>query len=87
MNPTQQIKNQKGQVAIEYILLTVVMVGIFLTARNALLSNNTLANFVQKPWELVAGMIETGVWGDPKKARADHPGMLRRHISFLGDEE
>lgn len=81
------IKNQSGQVAVEYILLSVIFVGIFLGARNILVSSNTLGNFVQKPWALVAGMIETGVWGDPKKVRADHPGMVRRHTSFKGDNE
>jgi hypothetical protein len=79
------IKNQRGQVAVEYILLTIVMVGIFLSARGILLSNNTISDFVQKPWQLVAGMIETGVWGDPQKTRADHPSHLRRHNSFYGD--
>ena len=87
MKFSSQIKNQRGQVAIEYILLSIVMVGIFLGARNILLSNNTLANFVQKPWELVAGMIETGVWGDPKKVRGQHPGLIRRHISFKGEKD
>lgn len=85
MKFSHHIKNQSGQVTIEYILISVVLIGIFLSARNILLSNNTLANFVQKPWELVAGMIETGVWGDPKKVRPMHPGILARHNSFKGD--
>lgn len=79
------LKNQKGQVAVEYILLTVVLVGGFLAARNAMVSNNTLGNFIQKPWQVVAGMIETGVWGDVKKVRTQHPGSLQRHNSFKGD--
>lgn len=85
MKLSQHIKNQNGQVAIEYILISIVLVGIFLSARNILLSNNTLGSFVQKPWELVAGMIETGVWGDPKTVRHQHPGVLARHNSFKGD--
>lgn len=85
MKFSQHIKNQSGQVAIEYILISVVLIGIFLSARNILLSNNTLGSFVQKPWQLVAGMIETGVWDDPKIARSKHPGFVYRHNSFRGD--
>lgn len=81
------LKNQSGQVAIEYILLMVVVLGAFLAARDALLSSNAIANFVQKPWQLVAGMIEVGVWGEPKKVRAQHPGLILRHNSFKGDPE
>lgn len=81
------IKNQRGQVAVEYILLVVVMVGAFLAARNVLLQSNAVANFVQKPWQLVAGMIEVGVWGEPKKVRSMHPGQIGRHNSFKGDPE
>lgn len=85
MKPFKPISNQRGQIAIEYILLSVIMVGIFLGARSILISNNTLASFVQKPWALVSGMIETGVWGEPRKVRAMHPGALARHNSFKGD--
>ena len=83
----KMISNQRGQVAVEYILISVVLVGIFLSVRNILISNNTLGNFIQKPWTLVAGMIETGVWEDPKKARPKHPGTIARHISFKGDKD
>lgn len=87
INQINPIKNQRGQVAIEYILITVVLAGILLSVRSALISNNVVANFVQKPWELVAGMIESGVWGDPQKVRGQHPGLLKRHNSFYGDQE
>ena len=80
-------KNQSGQVAVEYILLMVVVLGAFMAARNILLSSNVVGNFVQKPWQLVAGMIETGVWGEPKKVRSMHPGLAVRHNSFKGDAE
>lgn len=81
------IKNEKGQIAVEYILLLVVMLGIFVAAKNVLSSSNAIANFVQKPWQLVAGMIEVGVWGDPRTVRSLHPGQIGRHNSFKGDSE
>ena len=88
MKPTQfvnPIKNQRGQIAVEYILLSVIVLGVFLAVRNQLTSDNTMGNFVQKPWAMVAGMVETGVWGDPQRVRAQHPGSLKRHNSYKGD--
>ncbi len=87
MKSFRPLSNQAGQIAIEYILLSVVMVGVFIGVRNLLVSDNTVANFVQKPWQLVAGMIETGVWGEPKRVRSKHPGALARHNSFKGDSD
>lgn len=87
MKFSNTIKNQSGQVAVEYILLTVVLVGIFLSARAILIESNSVGNFVQKPWGLVAGMIESGVWKEPAKARQDHPAFLRRHLSFEGNND
>ncbi len=91
MSSTRHLKNrlkdQGGQIAIEYILLSVIFAGIALGAKNLLVANNTLGSFVQKPWELVAGMIESGVWEEPKKARASHPGLLNRHRTLLGESE
>ena len=78
--------NQKGQVAVEYVLITVVLFGVFLAVRNIVLGTNMLKNYVQQPWQVVAGMIETGVWGSPQEVRAKHPGLLSRHNSFKGDD-
>jgi hypothetical protein len=83
----RNLKNQSGQIAVEYILIMVVFVGLFISVKNILISNNSIGAFVQKPWALVAGMIESGVWEDPKKARASHPGLLSRHRTLLGERE
>ncbi len=89
MKTTRHIKNrlrdQGGQIAVEYILLMVILTGVFLAVRNTFISDNIMGNFVQRPWALVAGMIETGVWGEPQKVRSMHPGTLSRHNSFKGD--
>lgn len=81
------LKNQSGQIAVEYILIMVVITGIFLSVKNILNANNSIGNFIQNPWSLVAGMIESGVWETPQKARANHPGFIGRHRTLLGESE
>jgi hypothetical protein len=83
----QNLKNQKGQVAVEYILLTVVMTFIAIAAHQTLSSSNAVANYVQGPWQQVAGLIETGVWGDARRTRTQHPGKIYRHLSLRGESE
>ncbi len=85
-NPTVT-NNQKGQVAVEYILLTVVMAGLAIAAHNYISSTNMLGGYVQKPWQLISSMIETGVWGEARVARTQHPGKLYRHLSLEGEPE
>jgi hypothetical protein len=77
--------NQAGQVTVEYVLIAVVLLSVFLAVKNFIVSSNMLANYIQKPWDMVAGMMETGVWGNPAQVRSLHPGSLDRHNSFLGD--
>ncbi len=84
---TSVIHNQKGQVAVEYILLTVIMTGLAMAAHNYISSTNMLGGYVQKPWQLVSSMIETGVWSDSRVARTQHPGKLYRHLSLEGEPE
>jgi hypothetical protein len=79
------LRSQAGQVSVEYILITVVLVGLALTVKKFVISEGMLSNFVQKPWDMVAGMIETGVWGEPNKVRALHPGHIARHNSLAGE--
>ncbi len=81
------LKNSTGQVAVEYILLTVVIGAMTLAAQKYFSSTNMIGDYVQKPWELVAGMIETGVWGDARQTRAKHPGKLERHLSLQGEAD
>jgi hypothetical protein len=79
------LRSQAGQVSVEYIMITVVLVGLALSVKKFIISENMLGNFVQKPWDMVAGMIETGVWGEPNKVRPMHPGHIARHNSLAGE--
>lgn len=55
---------------------------IFKTLRN----QDVVSQLVDGPWEIMAGMIENGVWGTPAKTRAVHPNYLGRHISLKGEK-
>jgi hypothetical protein len=77
---------QRGQVAVEYILLTVTVVAVALLVRNQISQRQVLAQFVQAPWAKLSGVIENGVLGDPAKTKAQHPNLLYRHASLQGTQ-
>lgn len=79
--------NQKGQIAVEYVLIAVIMTGLAIAAHRFVQSSNLLGNYVQNPWQQVAGMIENGVWADARRARPNHPNKLYRHLSLQGEQE
>ncbi|WP_374076747.1 hypothetical protein [Bdellovibrio bacteriovorus] len=72
------LRNRKGQFVIEGVLLLVVTVGAFLWATNYLREEKILAKLISGPWEKISGMIESGVWEAPDKARKQHPNQISR---------
>jgi hypothetical protein len=56
------IKNNKGQIAIESVLLMTILLGAFLAVTNYAKSKNLLSNMVQKPIQSLAIMSGYGVW-------------------------
>lgn len=74
--------DERGQFAIEAVLLMVVMLSIFIASTNALRDGKFLAKLVGNPWEQVAGMIECGVWAPPKTACKSLPSQPDRNISL-----
>jgi hypothetical protein len=81
------LTNQKGQIAVESVLIAVIMTGLAMAAHRFIQNSNMLGNYVQNPWQQVAGMIENGIWADAQKARLNHPGKLYRHLSLQGEQE
>lgn len=80
------IKNERGQMTLEMILIAIILTGIAISFSNAAKSNGYLASLVEGPWLHVRGMIEDGVWvaaGDNSKAL--NPHHLSRHASYEGD--
>lgn len=74
--------NPKGQVIIEAILLLVVMVGLWAYLSKVFMSSNYMRTLMADgPWPRLSGMIESGVWETPSKAKRLHPNNLDRGAS------
>lgn len=78
------LKNQKGQMFVESILLMIVFTSITITAYRQIRTQNLLGNMVQGPWTYVQGMVENGVWEPAAASRGFHPNQLSRALSSLG---
>ena len=57
-----QIHNQKGQLVLEAILLTVVLLGAAGWMSKYLQESEFASKLIAKPWTILSGMIECGVW-------------------------
>ena len=80
------MRSQGGQVAVEFVLGTVVVLGITLGTAAYFKRTGIVADFIAGPWKILAGMIESGVWRDQTSARTLHPGHLNRHVSIKGEQ-
>ena len=79
------LKNQRGQMFVESILLMIIFVSISLMVSKQFRDKNLFASLIQGPWSNVAGMIEAGVWAPSDKAKAMHPNRIDRHHVVRGD--
>ena len=75
--------SQKGQVTIEYILLTIVLLAGMRLLFNSVKDSDMLNSFVSGPNEIIGNMMENGVWDiDEGKAREKHPNQYERHWTW-----
>jgi len=79
------LKNESGQMVLEYILIAVIFVGITFAVTAAFRDNEILANLVAKPWQSLAGMIQNGKWGTPEATMDKHPNNHFMHGSLQGE--
>jgi high-affinity Fe2+/Pb2+ permease len=84
MKPT--LLNQKGQFAIETVLMMIITIGFFMYGTKQLREGKFLAKLISEPWQRVAGMIESGVWDTPEKARLRHPNQINRSLAVKPEE-
>ncbi len=82
LNP---IKNERGQGVIEAVLIMVILFSIAYFVLNQFESKNHLQSLVKSPWKKTAGMIESGVWVEPNRARSMHPNQYKRQTTLRGD--
>lgn len=86
--------NNKGQFAIESVLLMVVLLGAFIAVTNYAKDKQLLSGLVQKPMQSLAIMAGYGVWKSPDAGAACkapgrpgvslgkcHPNSIARSLS------
>ena len=78
--------NQRGQFTMEAILIMAAMTSIALYIGREIRDRHMAATLVEGPWQPIRGMIEDGVWQNPKDAKALHPSMKGRHASATGND-
>lgn len=81
----RQTRNQAGQAILEYILLMVVLFGVFTSIINFLKEQEFMTKFTQGPWTVMNGMIQCGNWtpcGVETPTAGTHPNSNTRVLSL-----
>ena len=68
----------------EAILIMAAMTSIALYIGREIRDRRMAATLVEGPWQPIRGMIEDGVWANPKEAKANHPSLKARHATAVG---
>lgn len=83
-------KNNKGQIAIESVLLMTILLGAFTLVSNTIREKQLVSKMVAKPMESVKAMTAYGTWkadgciapGKPKQTIGKcHPNSIARSLS------
>jgi hypothetical protein len=67
------LRNESGQMVLEYILIAVIFTGITVMTTQFFQDNEILRTLVAKPWQSLAGMVQNGDWGTPENTMNVHP--------------
>ena len=62
LKPNKFILNNRGQIAIESVLLMVILLAAFMVVTNYAKDKKLLSNLVQKPMQSLSIMVGFGVW-------------------------
>jgi hypothetical protein len=79
-------KNESGQMIVEYLLLSAIIISISVMVSTALRSNEMLGQLVSAPWRSLSGMIQNGSWGEPEATMIRHPNNHSSSSSLRGDK-
>lgn len=91
---SRRILNQKGQIAIESLLLATILVAFFLALKNQLQSKQIFQKLTTSSALKVKHMAEYGTWKDickpvsgsgSEKAANCHPNSINRSLSSAPD--
>lgn len=84
-NECRSLDNEKGQLVVEAVLLIIVMMGAALLLTSKLREMEFVQGLTSKPWAMLSGMIECGVWkpcGKSSPAAGLHPSTSNRVSSL-----
>ncbi len=74
--------SNKGQVMVEAVLLITLFVALWSVFSKYAKEKKWFESLVNGPWLSMSGVIENGVWENPKKSRTKHPNNFNRVISL-----
>lgn len=83
IQPLNSVKNQRGQLAVEAVLLLALSIGIFMAVSATFREKQYFSSILSRPWQSVSSMIQNGVWNTNEM----HPAHRSRWISVEGDLE
>ncbi len=84
-SPFKTLKNQSGQIIIEYVLLMVVVLTGSFMVQKFLKDKKFIQNFTFEPWGKLNGMIQCGTWskcGVESPTAGQHPNSKERVLSL-----
>lgn len=77
----KHLRNRRGQMTIEAVLLLMIFVAIFTVVHRGIKGKNYLSEIVSGPWTYVQGMVQNGVWSSGDTASNLHPNVFGRRAS------
>ena len=79
------IKNSRGQMSVEMVLMVVVLVAGAAAVSSAFRKQEFFATLVSGPWVSLSGLIQNGVWGNPTDTMIKHPAHFHRVSTVEGE--
>lgn len=82
----KKLKNESGQMIIEYVLLSALVIGSTVFIADYMKQNEFFGNLVSSPWKKLSGMIQNGQWGSPEDTMSNHPNNHALSTSYRGED-
>jgi hypothetical protein len=75
--------SQKGQLAIEGVLILVLLLSLSIFASRYIRDQNLMGKIISEPWSQIAGMMATGNWQAAQSALDEN---LHPHVNTMTRE-
>ena len=76
---------QKGQLAIEMVLIIVTLLALALFVSREIRNRNLIGKLISGPWKQISGVMATGNWKDPEEAMESNLHPHVNGVSRAGD--